>query len=111
MKDPIFDGEIHIIDEKYAYMTERIDKSLDEEHLYKKMDNFIFKYAEYLYENDKDKVMNYLIKSLTQEVGLSCTPEDYKIIFKPYINDRLNQFATLTLKFIRAVKDNLIGDH
>lgn len=108
MEDTIFDGEPHPLSEKYGYIAHRIHGNLEESNLCQYVEKSLEKYCNYLYENDKERVLKYLMEVLMFQVFQSNTPEHYQVIFRPpYMVSALAQYATLCLKFERAKKDTL----
>lgn len=108
MEDTLFDGEPHVLSEKYGYIANRIHENIEQSNLHHYVEKSLDKYANYLYENDKEKVIKYLMEVLMFQVFQSSTPEDYQVIFRPpYMVSALAQYATLCLKFERSKKDNL----
>ncbi len=105
MEEIIFDGETHVLNENFGYIALKLD---EDEKLSDYVNKELIKYANYLYENDKDKVMEFIMEKLCSQVFIGSTPEDYQLIFRPsYLIGVLAQFSTLCLKFKRAEIDNL----
>ncbi len=108
MHETIFDGEAHLLSDQYGYIAIKVDESVQ-------LDSFIDiaapqvrKYCEYLYENDREKVIEYLMKIFTQQIHCGNCNEDFQIIFRPacVVGD-LNKYGTLAIKFKRSENDNL----
>jgi hypothetical protein len=108
MKHPIFDGECHAIpdSEEYAYIAHKVGN--DEKEIQKKIEQQIEKFAEYLYENDKDEVISLLTDVFRAQIMCGCTPERYQIIHRPpWVVGALAQYGTIALKFKRSEEDDL----
>jgi hypothetical protein len=111
MENYIFDGKPHILDRKYGYITKKIipmDLRIDRSSFMDEVDSLLENYVEYLYENDKDKVIRYLMEVLRQQSYNFHTDECYQLIYHPpHLSGCLGQHAILSLKFTRADNDNL----
>ena len=109
MNDTIFDGKAHVLGEKYGYIAEIIHENLHHSNIHQYVEKLLEEYCNYLYENDKEIVIKYLIEVLMSQVFQFNTPEHYQVIFRPpHVISCLAQYATLCLKFKRAEKDNLV---
>ncbi len=105
MDDVILDGKCHAISKSYGVFGKYIPKlTFDLEDA----DDLLNKYAEYLYKNDKQKVIDYLLSIFRKQVAQMTTDDNFQIIFKPpYITSISAQNGTLCLKFIRSENDDL----
>ncbi len=107
----IFDGEIHALSDQWAYMAFKAyeDEGIFECH--KIIDGYLENYANYLYENDKDKVISYLMETLRSQVASQCTDSNYQVIFRPaYKVNGLKQDWEVALKFRRSREDKLAAN-
>jgi hypothetical protein len=97
----IFDGEPHALDKEYGYIITRIyEKETDQENLQDQIHIHVKKFAEYLYQNDKERTIECLLDGLSYN--------DYEVIYRPaHIVSVLAQFSTLAIKFKRSKNDNL----
>jgi hypothetical protein len=107
MEEYIPDGELHAISKDYAYALKYfLDKNSVEkncENMTELQLDFAKKYAEYLLEFNKEKVMSILMEKMMQGWD-----EDLQFIFRPaYIVSSLTQNASFAMKFKRALNDNL----
>lgn len=108
MEDIICDGEVHAISQDYGYICNRIFEKLDKETLSDYVNQQLIKFIDYLYINDKEKIVDYLINIFNYQVIHNIKDENYDVIFRPEImSNSLAQFSTLALKFKRAENDNL----
>lgn len=108
IEEIVFDGEVHALSKDYAYISKRVYETECQKNLMEHVNEHLIKYCEYLYLNDKDKVINYLMSIFSKQVYNFCTDKNYKVIFTPpYLSSCLAQFATLSLKFERVKNDNL----
>lgn len=108
MDEVIFDGEAHALSEKYGYIADLVDQLENVSELQGMIDEQLKVYANYLLENDKDRVIEYLTSILRMQVMRQCTDENYQVIYRPpHMVSCLSQHGTLCLKFQRAEKDNL----
>lgn len=108
MDDTIFDGESHALSKDYGYIAKRIHLVANEYKLSEYVDEQLVKYCDYLYANDKEKVCSYLMSIFKSQVFQGSTDGNFQLIFRPpNMISCLAEFATLTLKFKRAEKDNL----
>jgi hypothetical protein len=122
MHNYIMDGEIHWIDENYAYIIKEVGEMLliayeengepsDFTNIY---EDFLRKYANYLYEVDKEKCINMMMERLSQW-GLHGPnlPEDVQMVFRPsYMLDSVESKSTMALKFERSDNDDsFFGEH
>ncbi len=100
----IFDGEVHALDYKMAYVCEFVEDEI-ETKLTQYTDKLIEKYIIYLYENNKEECIS-LIKEYFKINGF-CS-EKYCIGFKPkWATGSLEQKANIYIKFMRCENDNL----
>ncbi len=108
MIDPIFDEEVHVLSKEYGYIAKKIHEPKPENTLHELIDIQLLKFCEYLYLNDKEKVIDYLMQIFRLQVFHCSTDENFQIIYRPpYMASCLQQYATLCLKFKRSEKDNL----
>ena len=103
----IDDGEIHALSKEYGYALKFFldNYSIQENYqiIAEIQRDFTQKYADYLMEFNKEKVMKVLMEHLIKGYD-----EDFKFIFRPaYIVNNIGDKATFSLKFKRAEKDNL----
>lgn len=110
--NPKYDGECHPISKEFAYIAKRIEfreyETLDFQDIHEQL----LKYAEYLYDNDKKKILAYLMDKFNRQVRNFCTDESYQMIFKPsWLVSCLDQYGVLILKFKRAENDNLGSEY
>lgn len=104
----IFDGNIHALNEKLAYIIEVLPNDLKPHEVKEKHIEMMQKYAHYLYENDKDSVIEWLMKIFESNISIGAPIERVTSIYRPAsMNDALAQNATMAIKFTRAEKDNL----
>lgn len=104
----IFDGEPHILSESYGYIANKVHDKDCCSDVHKHIEKQIRKYCEYLYENNKEKTIDYLMQVLMRQVDCCSTDEDFKIIFRPaYLSGCLSLYGTVAIKFKRAENDNL----
>ena len=96
------DGEIHPLDESFAYILE--EGNFDEDAIYKMKDRFFKKYAEYLLKTDYENTLDLLVWALSNlYVG-----EEVKFIHRPPMYcDPLVQNSSYAMKFKRKPDDNL----
>jgi hypothetical protein len=107
MDDTNFDGECHALTEKHGYIAKRISCQTDATSGRKCIDELFKKYAEYLYENDREKTINYLISLLKGEIRADLG-DDFQLIHQPFwLICSLAQYGTLGMKFKRSKHDNL----
>lgn len=110
--NPIFDGECHSFSKKGGYIAKKLIEDFVQNLDMNDVEELIIKYAEYLYENDKERVIQYLLKIFTTQVRHHITDENYQVIYRPaWIVSCLSQPGTLCLKFERAKKDNLVEEY
>lgn len=109
--DPIFDGKCHALSKKYGYVAKKLLRESDQKIDMHDIEELLLQYAEYLYENDKKRVIEYLLRIFRTQVKHQSTDDNYQVIYRPYwIASFLAQFSTLSLKFERAEKDNLVAE-
>ena len=109
MEEYIFDGEPHAIDSKLAYILKKVDPSEKEFDMEQEFMDMYRKYAEYLYESDKEKVIQYLMKIFNHYVTFDeSVPDTTRIYRPPHMSNALSQYATMALKFNRSEKDTLV---
>jgi hypothetical protein len=109
--DPIFDGECHALSKKYGYVAKKLLGESAQKLDMDDIEELLLQYAEYLYENDKERVIEYLLSIFRTQVRHQSTDENYQVIYRPsWIISALSQFGTLCLKFERAEKDNLVEE-
>jgi len=107
MDNYIPDGELHALSKEYGYALKFfLDKNSPSDNAEKMTDiqfEFTKKYADYLMEFNKGKVIKILMQHLMQGYD-----EDFQFIFRPaYIVSSLAQNASFALKFKRSENDNL----
>lgn len=105
MENYIADGEIHAISKEWAYILKEIDEiKIDETDLkFNKLRTELYeKYSQYLYDFDKEKVMEIIFEYMCK--FLFNTPEDFCLIYRPEFGKNK---ATFALKFKRSDEDNL----
>jgi len=108
MDNYILDGEPHALDKKTAYILQKIEDT-SRENVHEMTVSFLRKYAEYLYQNDKEKVMEYLMKIFENMLDFDKTPKGTSLIYRPpHIASSLSQYGTLAFKFVRAKEDTLV---
>ena len=108
MRDVIFDGEPHALSKDYGYIANIIHGEVDTSKLSEYSYEQLIKYCEYIYLNDKENVIGYLISMFKDKVFIGSTDKNLQLIFRPpHMASCLAQFATLALKFKRAEEDNL----
>lgn len=106
--DYIYDKEIHVLNKEYAYILGSYDKDLKQHEINEELDEFFKKYCAYLIENDKQKVVEYLMKIFRNYLSMDKLPEDTSMNYlSPWSTDILSQRASLSLKFKRKPNDNL----
>lgn len=104
----ISDGEIHVLDDKWAYIIE-LDKKITLVIDHPILKSFIHKYAEYLFETG---FRNGSIEEIKANIGI-CTPwhsfpdsDQYQFIYKQeWEVNGLKQPSSLALRFMRAPND------
>jgi hypothetical protein len=102
------DGEIHALSENYAYILTTCDEDFTHEEIDALLREHAEKYALYLYENDKEKVLKMITNSLMPGIlNGYYTDTEVCVVLRPKIYDKLNQKSSLVLKFKRAKNDNL----
>ncbi len=109
MNNYIADGNIHPLSDELAYCLKifnDIEFSNTDFFLSQISYDMIRKYAEYLYDFDKEKVIACLIETFSPNLH-GYTHEDVQLIYRPPMNDYLHQKSSLALKFKRAKNDNL----
>lgn len=95
----IFDGEIHIADDKTCYILEKILTMCDNEGTIDRLKNkFINKYIDYLNKYEKDRAVEFLLDYILGSKGtgiqfVHCTAQQ---------RGMLCQYSTLALKFPRS---------
>lgn len=100
-----YDGEVHSLSEDLAYACEKIEEK-GIEQLSDLTKKYLRKYAEYLYEFDKEQVLGIVMGHFSpNEYGH--TSENIEFIFRPAMPDHLGQPATFAMKFKRVENDNL----
>src|ERR1700677_855635 len=98
MNNPIEDGQIHILSDKYAYIIKKIEPNL--ESMAKAQEEMLKKYCEYLVDSDRDKVIQILLEKFSQNGILGNTPEDYQFSYRPpHIVGSLSQYGSFSMKF------------
>jgi len=107
----IFDGEIHVLSEEYAYILDFLKSShtIDEMQIsHEKILEFSKKYAEYLLLFNKEKVMKILVNYIMPNHFGSTYDEDYEFIMrKPQMISSSAKYGTIAMKFKRATNDNI----
>lgn len=100
------DGKIHKIDDKWAYILLKIPVYVNENlDLNEYKEKMMIEYVNYLLEFDKDLCICIIVSSLNRKFFEN---QQIEFIFKePSISSMIDEFATLALKFPRAIKDNL----
>lgn len=105
------DGEIHALSNDWAYLIKKIKEfniNIDHTEIQEAQREFYKKYAEYIYNFNKEKAIEMILEKLTTCNLLGYTPDDHQFIYRPpEVMDCLAQFGTIALKFRRAQKDNL----
>jgi len=100
--DPICDEEIHALNEEYGYILgffERYSTEIVED----KSIEFLNKYSNYIYENDKEFTKQILLSFFYEN-----KPEDIEFILRePHLVSPLRDKFSLALKFKRHEKDNI----
>lgn len=108
MEDTIFDGEAHVLSEKFGYIADKVREIENISGLQEIIDEQLETYAEYLFENDKERVIEYLLSIFRMQVMRQCSDDHYQVIYRPpHMVSCLAQYGTLCLKFQRAENDNL----
>lgn len=113
MHDEILDGKPHVLSDRYGYIGHKIyvittDECSTSKKISEKIDEQLEIYAEYLFENDKETTVRYLMSVLTDQVYHSSIDKNYRLIYRPpHAVSCLSQYGTLCLEFERAKKDNL----
>jgi len=116
MEDYIFDGEAHALSKDYGYIAKIIHEEAFENTLTEYVNEQLVKYCDYIYANDKEKVIKYLFEVFKGQVVSGSTDENFKLIYRPphivssmaqHMVSSLAEFSTLAWKFKRAEKDNL----
>jgi hypothetical protein len=107
MENHIDDGELHALSDDYGYALKLFleDPSIHENssRMTELRDDFAKKYADYLYQFDKEKVIRILMEYLVLSYN-----EDIQFIFRPaYMVSSLAQNASFAMKFKRSQNDNL----
>ena len=102
----IADGKIHKIDDKLAYILLKIPVYVDENlDLNEYKEKMMIEYVNYLLEFDKDLCICIIVSALNRKFFEN---QQFEFIFRePNISSMINEFATLALKFPRALKDDL----
>lgn len=104
------DGEIHALDERFAYILIKVTVEWQKNKLctldyYKRI--LSKKYAEYLINFNKEAVLKILI----DYIMFSPTYETHTFIYLPsYYFSCIADFSSIALKFPRAEKDNLTNE-
>ena len=110
MEEYIFDGEPHALNEKLGYILTKLDTSDKELELKEEVLKTYKKYAEYLIACDREKAIEYIIRSFRHFLDFDQTPEDTSLVYRPpHVVGPLAQYGTLSLKFKRAPNDTLVN--
>lgn len=105
------DAQIHALNSERAYILKVLDEddiTISEECITftSLRDDFYHKYAEYLYNFNKEKTIEYIVDRL--RLFYFRTPNEFVLSFQPKIESgSLKQNARFCLKFDRSIKDNL----
>jgi hypothetical protein len=105
-----FDGEIHPLNNDFAYIAKTLDGNIDlkedsqEWSLF--LDEYLKKYIDYLMKHDQEKCKKMLFYYLYGQFPYAT--QDYMVIFKPPWKNNIGVFlGSLSLKFKRAPNDGL----
>lgn len=108
MEDYIYDGQPHALSHDWGYIIIKFDCFISESDLQGKALQLYRKYAEYLYDFDKEAVIDYLTRILKEEDASINSYDDFNLIYRPPIfSDVLAQSGTLAIKFRRLKEDTL----
>lgn len=108
MEDPIFDGKCHALSKYFGYIAKRFHGAFGEKLEDHDIEEHLIEFCEYLFKNDKNKVISYLMQIFTDQVKKGKTDENYSLILRPpWVISCLAQEGTLALKFKRAEGDGL----
>jgi len=111
----IADENIHTLSKDFGYILKEFDEIelINTTSIHEISIEFIRKYAEYIYEFDKEKVIEILVNKFSPTIN-GCMPEEVQLIYRPQmksdslkIDGVLLNKASLALKFKRAKNDNL----
>lgn len=109
MEDYIYDGELHALNSKWAYILKKYEDDTYDFNMNSECLDLYRKYAEYLYACDKEKVIEYLMKIFQHHLTFKETTPGTQLVFRPPQSlGPLAQFATLALKFERSKNDTLV---
>lgn len=109
MSDIKNDGEIHPLSEEFAYISEYVERSnccfQEISRLQKK---FLKKYADYLYEFNKEKAIEMILENIENYHFLGASESDFQMIYRPpYIVSSLATRGCVGLKFKRSKNDKI----
>lgn len=109
MEDYIFDGEPHALNKELAYILKKIHPERKDFDLKEECMSIYRKYAEYLYANDKDEVIEYLMKVFNHHLTFEeDVPGTSMVMRPPHMVSVLAQYGSLALKFKRVSEDTLV---
>lgn len=110
MHDAIFDGKCHVISEEYGYIAKKVEEdSLTNINFTNQSEELIREYAEYLFKNNKEKVIEYILHNLRSQIYAFKTEDNFQIIYRPpWITSCLAQCGTFVLRFKRSKNDKLV---
>lgn len=100
------DGEIHKLDDNWAYILKCFPLSIFiEDKINSEKDELISDYLEYLYKFDKEFVLNVLFCVYK---GWEVRLDNYEFVIRNSLNiDALNRNGSIALKFMRCLPDNM----
>jgi hypothetical protein len=108
MDDYIYDGEPHALDKDFAYMLKRVEDT-SRENVHEITLSFLNKYAEYLYQNDKETVIEYLMNAFQGMLAFDKMPPETSLTYRPpHLVSAIAQFGTIAFKFPRSNEDTLV---
>ncbi len=109
MEEPIFDGKVHKLDDKFGYIAHRVFEEMTPLALRLYTEKALLEYAKYLYENDRDTTISFLMDMLEREaLDKNTHDEYYTIIYRPaHLGSCLSTYSTVCLKFNRSKDDNI----
>jgi hypothetical protein len=109
MNEENADGEIHALDNNWAYALTLFepDNNYDIQQIHEHQTSLAIKYADYLLEFDPQFVMSILLDYIMPS-RLGITDEKHQFIYRhPHQISMLAQKASIAIKFERSKSDNL----
>lgn len=110
MEGYIFDGEPHALNEEFAYILEKVDPNKEGFNIKEECIKFYRKYSEYLLTNDKEKVIELMMRVFEHHLTFDEEVPDTSWTYRPpYLCGPVELYGTFALKFKRAPEDTLVN--